>query len=206
MNDVNMSHDRKIYLQDVTVFRINRDAVARALNEYEIDVSETPLCMDCNEVDLFDILKDEGFAKRFPAGVMPCGENYFPVKLPPDGDALSIARKHKIYKSVDSDASVNGLSYFIKYSCPMGENVKIYIWCSAMEEFVLHVLTILNRIVSSQKKQSAMFLSFNFKGPTRSDVRRYLYPILGDIYIPNPFPDGMLCIFESTIPHRLSAK
>ena len=188
------------------MFQINRDAVARALNEYKIDVSETLLCTECNEVDLLNIPKDQDFAKRFPAGDMPCGENNFPVILPPDGDALNMVRNHGIYKPVGSDASHNGLSYFIKYSCSMGENIKVYIWCSAMAEFMLHALTILNRIVSIQRKQCNMFLSFSFKGPTRSDVRRHLYPILGGIYIPNPFPDGMLCIFEATIPDRLCAK
>ena len=192
----------KICLQDKLAFQITRDAVASALNEYKIDVSGTPLCNKCNEVDLFSILKDHDFAKRFPAGVMPCGEDHFPVKLPPDGDALNMAKKHEIYKSVNSDLFVNGLSYFMKHSCPMGENVMIYIWCSAMEEFVLHALTILSRIPHIQKKQSNMYLCFHFEGPTKSDVRRYLCPILGDIYTSDAFLDVKCCIFEGKIPDR----
>ena len=180
--------------------------MARALCEYKTDVSRTPLCVKCNEVDLFDILKDRDFAKRFPAGVIPCGENQFPVMLPPDGDALSMAKKHGIYKSVNSEASVNGLSYFIKHSCCMGEYVTIYIWCSAVEEFMLHALTILNRITNIQKKQSNMFLCFHFEGPTKCDVRRYLYPLLGDVYTSGAYPDVKSCIFDATIPDILRVK
>ena len=188
------------------VFQINRDAVAGALNECEIDVSVIYLCIKCSEDDLFDILKDQDFVKHFPVGIMPCGENEFPVKLPPGGDALSMAKKHEIYKSVDSTASVTGLSYFTKHSCPMGENVMIFIWCNTIEEFMSHALTILNRIVIIQKKQSNMFLHVNFRGPSSNDVRRYLYPILGDIYISDVLPGGMRCILEAAIPDRLRGK
>ena len=198
-------HVTNVYLQDVVAFQITRDEVAKAI-EHSIDVIGTPLGIKCNEYDLYDVLKDEDFVKHFAVGIMPCGEKYFPITFPPDGDASDMANTHEIYRSVNSDASVNGLSYFIKHSCPMGEHAMIFIWCSAMKEFQLHALTILNRIVSIQKKQSNMFLCFNFKGPTRSEVKRYLYPILGDIYSSDAIPDGMRCIFETTIPDRLRAK